>query len=224
VNEFSSGADSSSDYPAFIRVDPHVDDRNRLTTAFRIILAIPHLLLVGGPIGGALSWSSTQGDDGGAAGGSGGGLIGFAAAVCAVISWFAIVLTGRQPTGLRNFCEFYLGWRVRAVTYTALLRDEYPPFGEGAYPAELEVDRPALPRNRWTVGFRLILALPHVFVIWFLGIGWFFTSILAWCSILLTGSYPRGLYDFGVGVLRWSTRLEGYVLLLYDDYPPFSLT
>jgi hypothetical protein len=199
--------------------------RNRLTTAFRIILAIPHLILVGGPLGAALSWSASQpGEDGGAsAGGGGGGLIGLAATVTAVISWFAIVFTGKQPEGLRGFCEFYLRWRVRAVAYTTLLRDEYPPFGEGDYPAEFEVDLPTLPRNRLTVGFRLILAIPHILAVWFLGIGWFFTSIVAWFAILFTGNYPRGIYDYGVGVLRWNSRLEGYLLLLYDDYPPFAL-
>jgi hypothetical protein len=201
------------------------EGRNRLTTAFRIILAIPHLILVGGPLGAALSWSASQpGEDGGAsAGGGGGGLIGLAATVTAVISWFAIVFIGKQPEGLRGFCEFYLRWRVRAVAYTTLLRDEYPPFGEGDYPAEFEVDLPTLPRNRLTVGFRLILAIPHILAVWFLGIGWFFTSIAAWFAILFTGNYPRGIYDYGVGVLRWNSRLEGYLLLLYDDYPPFAL-
>ncbi|MEX1258902.1 MAG: DUF4389 domain-containing protein [Gemmatimonadota bacterium] len=199
--------------------------RNRLTTAFRIILAIPHLILVGGPLGAALSWSASQpGEDGSAsAGGGGGGLIGLAATVAAVISWFAIVFTGKQPEGLRGFCEFYIRWRVRAVAYTTLLRDEYPPFGEGDYPAEFEVDLPTLPRNRLTVGFRLLLAIPHILAVWFLGIGWFFTSIAAWFAILFTGNYPRGIYDYGVGVLRWNSRLEGYLLLLYDDYPPFFL-
>lgn len=201
------------------------EGRNRLTTAFRIILAIPHLILVGGPLGAALSWSASQpGEDGSSsAGGGGGGLIGLAATVTAVISWFAIVFTGKQPEGLRGFCEFYLRWRVRAVAYTTLLRDEYPPFGEGDYPAEFEVDLPTLPRNRLTVGFRLILAIPHILAVWFLGIGWFFTSIAAWFAILFTGNYPRGIYDYGVGVLRWNSRLEGYLLLLYDDYPPFAL-
>jgi hypothetical protein len=220
--------ESSSDrgeYPAVIEVEPVTDGRNRLTAGFRIILAIPHLLLVGGPLGAALSWTaSSDGDDGSAsAGGGGGGVIGLAATVAAVISWFAIVFTGRHPTGLRDFCTFYLRWRVRAVAYTSLLRDEYPPFGEGDYPAEVEVDPATEPRNRLTVGFRLILAIPQILAVWFLGIGWFFTSVIAWFAILFTGSYPPGLYHFGVGVLRWNTRLEGYLFLLYDEYPPFSL-
>jgi hypothetical protein len=70
---------------------------------------------------------------------------------------------------------------------------------------------------------RLIYALPHFVLLCFLGIGWMVTSILAWFSILLTGEYPESLYDFGVGVLRWSTRVEAYLLLLHDEYPPFRL-
>jgi len=223
VNGTDQGLDGGTAYPAAVAVVSTTENRNRLTTGFRIILAIPHLLLVGGPLGAALSWSSSRPGDDGSAGAGGGGVIGVAATVSAVISWFAIVFTGQHPEGLRGFCEFYLRWRVRAVAYTALLRDEYPPFGEGHYLAEVEVDDPRLPRNRLTVGFRLILAIPHILAVWFLGIGWFFTSIVAWFSIVFTGSYPRGLYDYGVGVLRWNTRLEGYLLLLYDDYPPFSL-
>jgi hypothetical protein len=55
------------------------------------------------------------------------------------------------------------------------------------------------------------------------GIASFVRAIVAWCAILLTGRYPRALYDFGVGVLRWNTRVEAYLLLLHDEYPPFSL-
>jgi hypothetical protein len=114
-------------------------------------------------------------------------------------------------------------WRVRAVSYIALLRDEYPPFGNGDYPAWLELERPVGPRNRLTVGFRLILLLPHALAVWFLGIAWAITSIVAWFAIVFTGEYPLGLYNFGVGVFRWSTRAEAYIFLLRDEYPPFSL-
>lgn len=77
--------------------------------------------------------------------------------------------------------------------------------------------------DRATVAVRLILAIPHFCVLFFLGIGWFFTTVFAWFAILFTGSYPEGLLPFGLGVMRWTLRLEAYLLLLVDEYPPFSL-
>ena len=82
-----------ADYPVRIHVEPAYEGRNRLTTAFRIILAIPHLILVGGPLAVAFAWSAT-GDDRSYDAGAGGGVIGAVAAVCAIIAWFAIVFTG----------------------------------------------------------------------------------------------------------------------------------
>jgi len=203
-------------------VEPQLRGRNRLTTAFRIFLAIPHLLLVGGPLAFFFSWSSTS--QGGMRWDLGtGGALGAVAAVCAVISWFAILFTRRHPAGLWSLSAYYLRWRVRAVAYTALLRDEYPPFGDGAYPVRLELPRPTHPRDLLTVVFRILLAVPHILAVWVLGIGWALTTVVAWFAILFTGDYPAALYDFGVGVLRWSTRVEAYILLLRDEYPPFTL-
>jgi hypothetical protein len=116
----------------------------------------------------------------------------------------------------------YLRWRVRAATYIALLRDEYPPFGDDPYPATLSLSPPER-RDRVTVAFRIVLAFPHIFAVWALGVAWAFTTIIAWFAILLTGRYPAALYDFAVGVLRWNVRVEAYLLLLRDEYPPFSL-
>src|SRR5688572_25160760 len=211
---------NAATYPVRLEVERAIDGRNRLTTAFRLILAIPHLILVGGPIAGALMWSGDPESDGGSS--MGGGILGVAAGFCAIIAWFAILFTGRYPEPLWNFAAFYLRWRVRAVAYSALLRDEYPPFGEGLYPATLEIRKPAGDRDRLTVAFRIILVIPHLIVVALLGIGWAVTSIIAWFAILLTGSYPTGLYDFALGVFRWSARVEAYLLLLVDEYPPFS--
>lgn len=109
------------------------------------------------------------------------------------------------------------------MAYTALLRDEYPPFGDGPYPAALELSPPDAPRDRLAVAFRIILALPHLLAVWALGMAWALTTVVAWFSILFTGRYPEGLYRFAVGVLRWNVRVEAYLLLLRDEYPPFSL-
>jgi Domain of unknown function (DUF4389) len=209
-------------HPVRIRVESSLEGRNRLTTAFRIILAIPHLILVGGPIAIALGWGAS-GDDGANYDSSAtGGVLGAVGALCAIMAWFAIVFTGRHPQGLWNLTAFYLRWRVRAAAYTALLRDEYPPFGDGPYPATLEVAQLDSARNRLTVAFRIFLVIPHIIAVAFLGVAWALTSVVAWFAILLTGRFPAGLHRFGVGVLQWNIRVEAYLLLLHDEYPPFS--
>ena len=204
-------------YPVAVTVQPSLAGRNRLTTAFRLILAIPHLILVGGVGFGAAS----RGDGRTTIGGEG-GLLGAVAFVLAIVSWFAIVFTGRHIAGIRQFTSFYLRWRLRAIAYFMLLEDPYPPFGDAPYPTSLEIAEPAQ-RNRLTVGFRLLLAIPNMIVFAFVLFGWTLTTIVAWFAILFTGRYPQGLYEFGVGALRWRLRLEAYLLLMVDDYPPFSL-
>ena len=209
-------------HPVQVSVEPQLHQHNRLTCAFRLLLAIPHLLLVGGPLALMFSWAGRpEGQD--HAWGAGGGLLGVVAAVSAVIGWFALVFTGRHPEGLWNLSAYYLRWRVRAVAYTALLRDEYPPFGEGVYSATVDLAPPKGPRNRLFIAFRIMLVVPHLLAIWVLGIVWALTTLIAWFSILFTGKYPAPLYRVGVGVLRWNTRVEAYLLLLHDVYPPFSL-
>jgi len=209
-------------YPVSIDVQPERGNRNRLTVAFRIILAIPHLLLVGGiGMGFALHGS---GSDGGSSSSFGGetGLLGAVAYILAIVTWFAIVIGGSDIPAIRQFTAFYLRWRVRALAYLMLLQDAYPPFGEAADPASLTFVEPTGPRRRLSVGFRLILIIPQLIVVGLLTIAWWVTSFVAWLAILFTGHYPEGLYTFGVGVLRWFIRVEAYLLLLVDDYPPFS--
>jgi Domain of unknown function (DUF4389) len=207
-------------YPVTVTVTPAIANRNRLTTAFRLILYIPHAILVGG-IGIGLA---TGRNGGNASIGGETGLIGAAAYVLAVVSWFTIVIAGQHITGIRQFTAFYIRWRVRALAYLMLLEDEYPPFGDMPYPAAIEIVDPAGPRDRLSVGLRILLAIPHFIALVFLAIAWWITAFIAWLLILLTGEYPRGLYDFGAGVLRWLLRVEAYMLLLVDEYPPFSLT
>ena len=213
---------STASHPVRLQIIPALDGRNRLTTAFRAILAIPHLLLVGGPIALFITWSGNDSSRADHSIGAG-GVLGAVAFICALIAWFAIVFTGRTPDGLWRLSAFYLRWRVRSAAYVALLRDEYPPFGDAPYPAEVDVPVPLEPRNRLTVAFRPILALPHLLVVWLIGVAWGVVSVIAWFAILFTGRYPAALYRFAVGALRWTTRVEAYLLLLTDDYPPFTL-
>lgn len=204
-------------YPVSITIERAIANRNRLTTAFRFFLAIPHLILVGGvSLGIALRDSKTT------IGGQG-GLLGAVAFFLAIVSWFTILIAGNHIVGIRQFTLFYMRWRVRALAYFMLLQDPYPPFGDAPYPASIEVTDPAGPRDRLTVAVRLLLAIPHFIVLFFILLGWGITTIVAWFVILFTGSYPQGLFDFGVGALRWLLRVEAYLLLLIDEYPPFSL-
>ena len=215
------GARIDARYPIDVSIEPQLAGRNRLTTLFRPLLAIPHILLVGGPVAFAATWFPT--DESGFHLGAGVGALGAVAGVCAMIAWFAIVFGARHPPELWKLAAFYLRWRVRAVAYLTLLRDEYPPFGDGDYAVTAALAPPSEPRDRLTVAFRPLLALPHFIVLWALGIGWAVVTCIAWFSILIFGAYPEPLYRFSSGVLRWGTRVEAYMLLLRDEYPPFSL-
>jgi len=212
------------DHVVAVSVAPALTGRNRLTVAFRPILAIPHLLLVGTPaaVGFSLGWHSSGQPN--AQWGATTGVLGAVAGVCAFIAWFAIVFAGEYPAGLRSLALYYLRWRVRAAAYFALLRDEYPPFGDAEYPASLEFEAPVGARDRVSVAFRIILLIPQFIAVALIGIAWSITTIIAWVMIILTGDFPSSLYRFGVGALRWSTRVEAYFLLLHDEYPPFSLS
>lgn len=206
-------------YPVSVSVESSLTPRNRLTTAFRLILAIPHVILVGG-----IGFGVASQGDGKTTASSEGGLLGAVAAFLAIVSWFTIVLAGTHIIGIRQFTAFYLRWRVRALAYLMLLEDRYPPFGDAPYPAAIWIVGPVGARARLTVALRLILAIPHFVALMFVLLAWCLTTIVAWFSILFTGAYPRGLYEFGVGALRWRLRVESYLLLMVDEYPPFSLT
>lgn len=205
-------------YPVAIDVQPVLTGRNRLTTLLRAILAIPHIMLVGG-VGTTVA---VRGDGQSSVVGEG-GLLGAVAFVVAVVSWFSIVFAGTHFPMARQFTAFYLRWRVRAMAYLMLLEDQYPPFGDGVYPASLAITDPLVPRARLSVALRLIYAIPHFVLLFFVTIGWTLATIAAWFIILVTGAYPKPLYDFAVGAMRWRLRVDAYMLLMVDEYPPFSL-
>ena len=204
---------SASDYPVVFTVEPQLTDRNRVTTAFRLILGVPHIIVIGGITGAGFGFGGLRGA----------GALAAAAFTMALISWFAIVFTGQHPRGLWDFCTYYMRWWVRASAYLSLLRDDYPPFGDGEYPTSYEVAFPIGERDRFSVGLRILYVIPHAIVLFFLNIAWFVTTVIAWFSILFTGTYPKSLYEFGVGAMRWNARVQTYLLLLRDEYPPFSL-
>jgi len=152
--------------------------------------------------------------------------------VVALISWFVIVFTGRLPDGLANMQALFMRYSLRTYTYMFFLREEYPPFTFETTPADpgsdprVRVDvqpQPAIQeRNRLTVGFRIILVIPQLIV---LAVLWFaagVVTVIAFFAVLFTGKWPAGMRDFVMNVFGWWLRVEAYLLLLTDEYPPFA--
>ena len=137
-------------------------------------------------------------------------VLGSVSSLLAVVSWFAILFTGRLPAGLANFQAMYLRYYLRTATYVGFLREEYPPFGFDVTPADPGDDPrvsvgtvPALEgRNRLTTGFRFILAIPQLIVVSLLLIALGVVALIAFFAVLFTGRWPEGLRGFALGVGR----------------------
>ena len=151
--------------------------------------------------------------------------------VVALLSWFAIVFTGQLPESFANVQSMWMRYELRTYTFALFMREEYPPFGFAMTPADggedgrVAVDfEPRLTdRNRVTVGFRIILVIPHLIVLALLGLASVVATIIALFVVLFTGRWPTGMRDFVVNVERWFLRVQTYFLLLTDEYPPFRL-
>src|SRR4051794_35341604 len=187
-------------YPVTYEVDSQLTDRNRVTGLFRLILAIPHIILVGSPgvLSGAFSFGG-RGVGSSFSSFSSSGVLGAVGFIMAFISWFAIVFTGKMPQGLWDFIANIMRWKARSDAYIALLRDEYPPFSfeDPGYGARVGFATPPVERNRVTVFFRIFMIIPHLIVLILVGVAWFVTYVIGWLAIIFTGAYPEGLYRFG---------------------------
>ncbi|HEX6263465.1 MAG TPA: DUF4389 domain-containing protein [Actinomycetota bacterium] len=203
------------DYP--VRFDVDYPDRalDRLTTFFRLVWAIPILILLGTIAGGTWQWSYEESRY--VAAGAG-GLLFFGPLLM-------IVFRQKYPRWWFDWNLAWLRFSNRVSAYLALLDDRYPSSDEEQavhleipYPDAQEDLNQFLPLVKW------FLAIPHYIVLVFLYVGGVFAVIFAWFAILFTGRYPRGLFDFVVGVFRWQNRVVGYAFVLVTDrYPPFSL-
>ena len=182
-------------YPVQFSVDYPEGARNRLTALVRIILAIPIIIISI-----------------------------FAAWQVIVPTFFMILFRNKYPRWWFDWNLEVLRFTSRVNSYVLLLRDEYPATDDEqavhldmAYPDERQLNR-FMPLVKW------ILAIPHYAVLWVLSLITLVVSAIAWFSILITGRYPRGMFDFTVGVMRWSNRVTAYAFLLTTDrYPPFRL-
>ena len=188
---------------------------SRPSTAFRLLLSIPvgifWFVLLGGQLG------QQQAARGGVT-----IALGTAGAV-AVASWLAVLVRGRIPRWLFDFQVALYRWANRALSYLLLLTDRYPPF-EGDWVVSFDVRYPER-LARWKLFFwKIITAIPHGIVLAFLWLGAVIVTVIAWFFILFAGRYPRGLFEYVAGVLRWNARVGAYVLSLTDEYPPFNLS
>jgi Domain of unknown function (DUF4389) len=152
-------------------------------------------------------------------------VLGIVTALFTFLAWFAILFTGRYPRGMFDFVVGVNRWNHNAGAYNLLLRDEYPPFSmeRGRYPLTYEVEYPER-LSRLLIFVKWLLVIPNVIVLAFLWLAVYVTSIIAWFAILFSGRYPEGLFRFAVGVIRWGARVNAYVNLMRDEYPPFSLS
>ncbi len=208
-------------YAARLEVD-YPEELDRLTTFFRLIWIIPigiilALLLASGGGGGG-----TVTEAGETVGNSGGGIM----AGLAIATALMIVFRQRYPRWWFDFARELVRFSARVGAYFVLLTDQYPSTVE-EQSVHLEIDYPDVKRdlNRWLPLVKWFLAIPHYIVLALLVIIALFAVVFTWFAILFTGRYPRGLFDFVVGVGRWGLRVQAYVFLLVtDQYPPFSLS
>lgn len=203
-------------YAARLEID-YQSPLNRLTTAFRLIVAIPILIVL-------------------ATIASGTGVATVDNSEATQVGWGAAGVLFLPPLLLIVFRQKYPGWwfdwnlaftrfSTRVVAYLALLTDRYPSTDE-EQAVHLDLDYPDVGRdlNRWLPLVKWLLAIPHYIVLFVLTIAAVIVVIIAWFAILFTGVYPEGLFRFVVGVMRWGLRVQAYAfLLLTDRYPPFSL-
>jgi hypothetical protein len=189
-------------------------DLNRLTTAFRIFTAIP-IAIVLAAIGGATTVSTGAHTTTIAAGGSG---------LLVLPPLLLILFRQKYPRWWFDFNLELLRFENRVGVYLALMDDRYPST-DAPQSVRLDVPYPDAARlNRWLPLVKWLLAIPHYFVLFFLYIGALFAVIAAWFAILFTGRYPRELFDYLVGVGRWTNRVTAYaVVMVTDEYPPFQL-
>ncbi len=141
------------------------------------------------------------------------------------IAWFAILFTGRYPRGLFNFAVSYLRYSNRVSAYLWLMRDDYPPFGGGAessMPLTLDVEYPER-LSRGKIFVKWLLAIPHAIIVGAFGYLAAAITFVAFFAVLFTGRYPSGLYEIMVAYWRWQVRVNAYLFLLTDAYPPFSM-
>jgi hypothetical protein len=202
-------------YPVQFSVDYPDRELNRLTTFFRIIVAIPILVLAGTVGREGASYAHTHGATNVAVGGG----------ILFLAPLLTIVFRQKYPRWWYDWNLELLRFTNRVAAYLALMDDRYPSTDE-QQSVRLDFPYPDARQglNRWLPLVKWLLAIPHYVALFFLAIAAIVCVILAWFAIVFTGRYPRGLFDFIEGVGRWANRVTGYAFaLVTDEYPPFRL-
>jgi Domain of unknown function (DUF4389) len=208
--------ETSSQYPVQFSVAYPDRDLDRLTTFFRLIVAIP-IVIVAGTLGGDVSGYS--GSHAYTVAGGAGGLLFFGPLLM-------ILFRQKYPRWWFDWNLQLLRFSNRIAVFITLMDDAYPSTDE-EQSVKLDFPYPDARNglNRWLPLVKWLLAIPHYIVLLFLWLAGIVIVIFAWFAILITGRYPRGLFDFVEGVLRWTNRVVGYAyILVTDEYPPFSLS
>lgn len=206
---------TSSMYPVSLSIDYPDRNLNRLTTFFRIITVIPIAIIIGLLSSAEFEWR-----------GAGGEVYQYATSAAVFLPLVLMILFRRK------YPRWWFDWNValtkfsaRVGAYFSLLTDEYPSTDE-EQSVHIEIPYPDV-KNELSPGLPLVkwfLAIPHYIILCFLYVAVMVCVVIAWFAILFTYRYPRGLFDFVVGVYRWSLRVGAYAFLLTTDrYPPFSL-
>ncbi len=203
-----------SSYPVQFDVDFPSRPLDRLSTAFRFIVAIPIVIVLTMLSGEAFRDGNHERNS---------LVIGGAAVFLPLV--LMLVFRQKYPRWWFDWNLNLLRFSSRVTAYLALLDDRYPSTDEDQA-VHLDFPYPdARQLNRWLPLVKWLLAVPHYVVLFFLGLAAVIAVIAAWFAILFTATYPRGLFDFVVGVIRWSNRVNGYAFaLVTDQYPPFSLS
>lgn len=194
---------ATAGYPATVAVDTPEKIAN-WRPLVQWIMAIPHLILAY--------------------------VIGYVAQIAAFIAWLIVLFTGKLPAGFANFFCMSIRYSTRTYAYAGFLHDTYPPFefattaaDPGGHPVRLDFVPALENRNRLTVGLRIIWAIPALIVTAIIGIIAYVCWIIAFFAVLFTGKWPAGLHSWALKGMQAGVRLNAYLFLLTDEYPPLSV-
>jgi len=205
----------NGDYPLRLAVEYPERQLDRVTTFFRLFLAIPIMIVLASVSGGTWQWTSEKGT---VVAAGAGGLLFFG-------PFLMILFRQKYPRWWFDWNVELLRFSTRVAAYLMLMDDRYPSTDD-QQSVRVDIDYPDVQRdlNQWMPLVKWFLAIPHLVVLAFLFVAAFFVVIWTWFAILFTGRYPRGAFDFVEGVLRWNSRVLAYAFLLVTDrYPPFAL-
>jgi len=201
-----------NNYPATLTID-YPENANRITVLFRLFLIIPILIILV-----LLSYhgaGSKQFPD-----------ESYWVGILVIPTLLMIIFRQKYPKWWFDWNEQLIKFSFRIMSYILLLQHEYPSTDEDQG-IHIKINYPNVKTelNRWMPLVKWLLVFPHLIVLFFLMIGVFTSTILAWVMILISGKYPKKMFNFVVGTLRWILRVQAYALLLITDkYPPFSLS